>query len=289
MPNALLSKETPGLARLDLDQPLGPQVALLKAEALKQQPSATRSRLNEKCGVLGICTRNTQALGHLLYFGLYALQHRGQESCGMAVFDNDFLSLHKQQGLVSQVFSEDDLQKLQGQVGVGHTRYATTGDRSQENSQPVVCRSTMGSLVLGHNGNLINLERLREHFNLEASDGFGANSDSHVMARCIAQALALQKRQSPSSSEGTQLLAACQAVFEQCEGAFSVVVAAGDRLIAARDRKGIRPLCLGRIEPTETRAAAWVVASETCALDIVGAQYVRDVRPGEVFVARFRR
>ena len=250
--------------------------------SLPEYSSLTRSQLNEKCGVFGMCSSQTQAMGHLLYFGLYALQHRGQESCGMAVFDNDNLAIKKQQGLVSQVFTDEALSKLTGQVAVGHTRYATTGDRSQENSQPVVCRSPMGSLVLGHNGNLINLQKLRDAFHLEASDGFGANSDSHVMARCIAQALA----QTRHTHEGGSLIEACKQVFEQCEGAFSVVVAAGDRLIACRDRFGIRPLCLGKIKPTESRSEAWVVASETCALDIVGAEYVRDIRPGEVFVAR---
>lgn len=231
------------------------------------------SGLREKCGVFGLIAPKTVAMGHMLYFGLYALQHRGQESCGMAVFDNDELSLRKGLGLVSQVFADDDaLAKLRGQVGVGHTRYSTAGGETFENAQPVICRSPMGSLVLAHNGNLIQLQALREAFHLEASDTFGADSDSHVMARCIAQAL----RQTQGS-----LVQACKLVFEQCQGAFSVVVGAGDRLIAARDAHGIRPLCIGRLEN-----GAWVAASETCALDIVGADYVRDLEPGEVFVAR---
>jgi amidophosphoribosyltransferase len=224
--------------------------------------------LHEKCGVFGIIAPKTLALGHLLYFGLYALQHRGQESCGMAVFNNDQLLLHKNTGLVNQVFDETLLATFSGQVGIGHTRYTTAGDNSIENAQPVVSRSRLGSVVLAHNGNLIELDTLREAFNLEAGDAFGANSDSHVMARCIAQAL--------TRSQG-DLVQAATAVFERCEGAFSVVVATGDCLIAARDRHGIRPLSLGK-----TEQGYWVVASETCALDIVGATFVRDILPGEV-------
>lgn len=237
-----------------------------------------KKELNEKCGVLGIIGPQTVSMGHLLYFGLYALQHRGQESCGMAVFHDDQLNLHKSLGLVSQVFTEDGLKKMRGQVGVGHTRYATTGDSSQENSQPVVSRSMWGSLVLAHNGNLINLSKLREAFNLEYGDAFGANSDSHLMVRCMAQVLGRQRGQ----TEQPNLLAAAQTVLERCEGAFSVVVAMGDQLLAARDRYGIRPLCLGQIAAKEGKPALLVAASETCALDIVGAEYLRDVAPGEL-------
>ena len=233
-----------------------------------QTESTEPTGLHEKCGVFGIIAPKTLALGHLLYFGLYALQHRGQESCGMAVFNNDQLLLHKNTGLVNQVFDETILSTLSGQIGIGHTRYTTAGDSSIENAQPVVSRSRLGSVVLAHNGNLIELETLRDAFHLEAGDSFGANSDSHVMARCIAQAL--------TQAEG-HLANAAKAVFEQCEGAFSVVVATGDCLIAARDRNGIRPLSLGK-----TEKGYWVVASETCALDIVGATFVRDILPGEV-------
>jgi amidophosphoribosyltransferase len=235
-----------------------------------------KKELNEKCGVLGLATANTQALGHCLFFGLYALQHRGQESCGMAVFNNDHLNLHKGMGLVSQVFNnEDTVAGLTGQIGVGHTRYATTGGSCHENSQPVVCRSRLGSLVLAHNGNLFNLSELRDRFHLEASDAYGMDSDSHVMARCIAQQLV------PSQGD---LLEACKTVFEQCQGAFSVVVASGDALVAARDRHGIRPLSLGELI-LEDGAKTVVVASETSAFDILGATFIRDLEPGEVFVA----
>lgn len=235
------------------------------------QDTVMKEGLHEKCGVIGIAASQTLSMGHLLFYGLYALQHRGQESCGMAVFDNDQLSIHKGLGLVSQVFHEDTVAKLTGQIGVGHTRYSTTGGLSQENSQPVVCRSRMGSIVLAHNGNLFNLPSLRDRFGLEYSDAYGMDSDSHVMARCISQQLV--------RSEG-DILEASKTVLEQCEGAFSVVLAIGDTLIAARDRHGIRPLSLGRLETGQT-----VVASETSAFDIIGATYIRDLAPGEVYVA----
>lgn len=252
-----------------------PMPASFKNADLTSAATATHSferEANEKCGVFGIMAPKTLDLGQLLYFGLFALQHRGQESCGMAVFDNDQLLLHKGLGLVSQVFNEEQVSKFKGQVGVGHTRYSTTGSITHENAQPVVTRSRMGSLVLAHNGNLFNLNALRDRFGLEYSDSFGANSDSHVMSRCIAQQLV--------KADG-DLMQAAKDVFAYCQGAFSVVLASGDTLIAARDRYGIRPLCLGRME-----SGAIIVASETSALNIVGATFERELEPGEVFMAK---
>ena len=228
------------------------------------------SELNEKCGVFGMIGSQTIPLGQYAYFALFALQHRGQESCGMAVFNNDQMTLHKDIGLVSQVFKDDLLQKLEGQVVIGHTRYSTAGDSSLENAQPVISRSRLGSLALAHNGNLIDLDDLRQRFHLENGDGFGANSDSHVMVRCLGQALA--------ETQG-DLAEAAALVFSHCQGAFSVVMAMGDCLIAARDKHGIRPLCLGKMPSGQV-----VVASETCAFDIIGAEYVRDVEPGEILI-----
>ena len=228
------------------------------------------SQLNEKCGVFGMIGHQTVPLGQFAYFGLFALQHRGQESCGIAVFNNDQMTLHKDVGLVSQVFKEDLLAKLEGQVVIGHTRYSTAGDSSLENAQPVISRSRLGSIALAHNGNLIELDTLRERFHLEVGDGFGANSDSHVMVRCLGQALA--------ETQGN-IADAAALVFSHCQGAFSVVMAMGDCLIAARDAHGIRPLCLGK-----TAQGQMVVASETCALDIIGATYLRDLAPGEILL-----
>ncbi|MDX2084638.1 MAG: amidophosphoribosyltransferase [Candidatus Melainabacteria bacterium] len=236
--------------------------------------ASVEKELTEKCGVFGILSAKTRDLGPLLYYGLYALQHRGQESCGIAVFDNDQLLLHKAMGLVNQVFNETILSKMAGQVGIGHTRYSTTGDSNMENAQPVVARSPWGAIVLAHNGNLIDLEKLKQRFlaHVPVQEDFGGQTDSHLMARCISEVM-YQRR--------CELLEATIEVLQHCEGAFSVVLAVGDRLIAARDRYGIRPLCMG-----QTEAGLRVVASETSALDIVGARFERDIAPGEVVVFR---
>jgi amidophosphoribosyltransferase len=157
-----------------------------------------------------------------------------------------------------------------GRIGIGHTRYSTTGESSLENAQPVVARSTVGTITLAHNGNLINTEPLAEFLRKEGFQGYG-DSDSHLMAQSIRYHL----------HHGRELGEAVLQALESCEGAFSVVIASGDTLIAARDRYGLRPLALGR-----TDTGVVVIASETCALDIVGAKYERDIQPGEVFIAK---
>jgi amidophosphoribosyltransferase len=226
--------------------------------------------IHEECGVFGILDRNSACLGRTLYFGIYALQHRGQESCGMAVYDNYQLRLHKEMGLVNQVFNEHLLDDLHGQIGIGHTRYSTTGDSSLGNAQPVVTRTPYGALTLAHNGNLTNTEELRDFLQ---SRGFYAqgNSDSHLMAQYINYLL----------NQGKSLKEATLEALSACQGAFSVVIASGDTIIAARDRYGLRPFCMGR-----TATGALVFASETCALDIVGAAYERDIAPGEIIIAQ---
>jgi amidophosphoribosyltransferase len=227
------------------------------------------------CGVFGILDENTANLGHMLYYGLYALQHRGQESCGMAVFDHDDLFIHKEMGLVNQVFTETLLEKLKGQVGIGHTRYSTTGSSSLENAQPVVARSPLGAMTIAHNGNLTNTTELLAYLRERAIHLPAKLSDSHVMAEMIRYEL----HQAMGRHE-VNLLSAVSSALAQCQGAFSVVVATGDTLIAVRDPHGLRPLSLGRLD-----SGAWVVASETCALDIVGATFVRDIEPGEIWMA----
>lgn len=225
--------------------------------------------INEECGVFGILDRGSAGLGHTLYFGLYALQHRGQESCGMAVFDNHQLRLHKEMGLVNQVFNEHILDSLTGQVGIGHTRYSTTGASNLGNAQPVVVRTPYGALTLAHNGNLINTDSLREFLEKHGYFGHGS-SDSHLVAQYINYLL----------NQGRSLKDAVHETLEACEGAYSIVIATGDTLIAARDRHGLRPFCMGR-----TKTGALVLASETSALDIVGATYERDIMPGEILIA----
>jgi amidophosphoribosyltransferase len=226
--------------------------------------------LNEECGVFGIMDRSSACLGRTLYFGLYALQHRGQESCGMAVYDNHQLRLHKDMGLVNQVFNDNLLDSLHGQIGIGHTRYSTTGASNLDNAQPVVTRTPFGALTLAHNGNLINTEELRAFLQTRGFYGYG-NSDSHLMAQYLNYLL----------NQGKSFKDAALETFQVCQGAFSAVIATGDTLIAARDRHGLRPLCMGR-----TDSGALVIASETCALDIVGARYERDLQPGEVLIAQ---
>jgi amidophosphoribosyltransferase len=225
--------------------------------------------INEECGVFGILDKNSAGLGHTLYFGLYALQHRGQESCGMAVFDNHQLRIHKEMGLVNQVFNEGLLDSLTGQIGIGHTRYSTTGASNLDNAQPVVARSPFGGITLAHNGNLINTEALREFLKQHHYLGHGS-SDSHLMLIYINYLL----------NQGKPLKEAVKEALESCEGAYSIVISTGDTLIAARDKNGLRPFCMGR-----TPNGALVVASETCALDIVGATYERDIMPGEILIA----
>jgi len=236
---------------------------------------AASDTLREYCGVFGYLSPTTAPLGQVLYYGLYALQHRGQESCGMAVFDNDQLLLHKDMGLVNQVFTASIMEKMVGQIGIGHTRYSTTGGSSLENAQPVVARSPLGAMVLAHNGNLINTESLKATLVQDGGQVYG-DSDSHVMAQAIQSALSKQ-----AESRRFCLEEAVLAALQQCEGAFSIVAATGDTLVAARDTHALRPLCYGR-----TENGAVVVASETCALDIVGARYERDIEPGEIFLAR---
>ncbi len=231
--------------------------------------------LGEECGVFGMVTSKTQNLGQFLFYGLYALQHRGQESCGMAVFDNDQLRIHKDMGLVNQVFVPSVLEKMTGQVGIGHTRYSTTGSSNLDNAQPVVVRTRLGAVTLAHNGNLINTESLRTFLEEKGYSGYG-DSDSHWVAHYIRYALQQQEQ-----LDKFPLKSAVKEALEACEGAFSMVISTGDTLIAARDRNGLRPLCYGK-----TDSGMLVVASETCALDIVGAEYVRDIYPGEIFVAK---
>ncbi len=252
--------------------PLNPDIKLAEHELPDAVPYQS---MGEECGVLGMISNKTQNLGHLLFYGLYALQHRGQESCGMAVFDNDQLRIHKDMGLVNQVFTASVLEKMTGQVGIGHTRYSTTGSSNLDNAQPVVVRTRLGAVTLAHNGNLINTNVLEAFLEEKGYTGYG-DSDSHLVAHYIRYAL-----QQKEALGKLPLKEAVKEALEACEGAFSMVISTGDTMIAVRDRNGLRPLCYGK-----TASGTIVVASETCALDIVGADYVRDIYPGEIFVAK---
>jgi amidophosphoribosyltransferase len=228
----------------------------------------SEDRPREACGVFGIYAPG-EDVARAAYFGLYALQHRGQESAGIVVGDGQILRVQRGMGLVSQVFDEAAMRPLKGFLAVGHCRYATTGESSPRNAQPLIIKDRPdGGLpdvpfALAHNGNLVNTAELASEL---AARGvtFAASSDSEVILRLIAAA--------PGASWPARILAA----LPRLRGAFSLVMADHHELFAARDPWGIRPLCLGRI------GAHWVVASESCALDTIGATLVRDVDPGEL-------
>jgi amidophosphoribosyltransferase len=213
------------------------------------------------CGVFGIRSPERD-VARLAYFGLFALQHRGQESAGIAVSDRGRITALRDMGLVTQVFREESLQALPGEVAIGQTRYSTTGSSAWENAQPVVRTGSARQVALGHNGNLVNAAELRAETRV-AGIRLESSSDTEVIAALIA-------------ADSSPLPEAVAATMRRLEGAYSVVALAEEALVAFRDPLGVRPLSLGRI------GEDWVVASETCALDLVGADWVRDVRPGEV-------
>ena len=215
------------------------------------------------CGVFGIRS-DERDVARLSYFGLFALQHRGQEAAGIAVSDGGRLTVLRDMGLVAQVFDEEKLQALPGDVAIGHTRYSTTGANAWANAQPLVHHGRARTVALGHNGNLTNTTELRE---LLAGDriALGATSDTEAIAALIAH-------------DPAPLPLAVAQAMAKLEGAYSVVALAEGKLIGFRDPHGIRPLALGRV------GEDWVLASETCALDLIGASYERDIRPGELVV-----
>ena len=223
----------------------------------------------EACGVYAVLAPG-QPVANLTYFGLYALQHRGQESAGIAVFDSQRkVRLHKDMGLVSQVFDQAVLERLTGDLAIGHNRYSTTGSSKVCNAQPVVLMTRLGPFALAHNGNLVNAGELREDLAAIASE-LTSTTDSELIAFALQQAV----------NRGLEWDGAIRAAAERCRGAFSLVIGTPDGLFALRDGHGIRPLVFGHIgEPAE---AQWVVSSESCGLDIIGAAFDGDVEPGEI-------
>jgi amidophosphoribosyltransferase len=222
----------------------------------------------EACGVFAVMAAG-QAVANLTYFGLYALQHRGQESAGIAVFEGEQVRLHKDMGLVSQVFDQDILERLPGTLAIGHNRYSTTGSSKVCNAQPVVLMTRLGAFALAHNGNLVNAGELRESLS-HLSGEFTSTTDSELIAFALQQAV----------DGGLEWNAAIQAAAARCRGAFSLVIGTPEGLFALRDGHGIRPLVFGHLgEPDQ---AQWVLSSETCGLDIIGAQFDDDVQPGEL-------
>jgi amidophosphoribosyltransferase len=215
------------------------------------------------CGIFGIRSIDRD-VARISYFGLMALQHRGQESAGIAVSDRGRLTVLRDMGLVAQVFDEEQLQALPGDVAIGHTRYSTTGSTLWSNAQPLVQHGAARTVALGHNGNLTNTAELRAAL-VDAGVSLAATSDTEAIAALIAH-------------DPAELPVAVARTMARLEGAYSVVALAEGKLIGFRDPHGIRPLSLGRL------GSDWVLASETCALDLIGARYERDVRPGEFVI-----
>ncbi|HIZ84067.1 MAG TPA: amidophosphoribosyltransferase [Firmicutes bacterium] len=225
--------------------------------------------LHEECGVFGIYENHTAEVAKTTYLALYALQHRGQESCGIAVNDDGVFTSHRDNGLIPDVFPAERLQKLgKGNIAIGHVRYSTTGSVNRSNAQPLVIRHIKGNMAIAHNGNLTNAAELRREYELKGAI-FHTTSDTETIAYAITNA----RLHTPTTEE------AIEEVMSRLRGAYSIVVMTATKLIAARDPVGFRPLCIGRTED-----GAWVVASESCALDTIGAGLVRDVRPGEIVV-----
>jgi amidophosphoribosyltransferase len=226
-------------------------------------PRMNGDRLREECGVFGIWGAENAA--RLTYAGLYALQHRGQESAGIIATDGVDYRIHRGVGLVSDVFSGGSLEPLRGSIAIGHNRYSTTGGSQLQNAQPLLVNFREGKLAIAHNGNLVNALALREEMEAKGSI-FQTTSDTEVILHLIARASATEiERMIPEA-------------LARCQGAYSLVLLAGDKLIGLRDPRGFRPLVLGR------RGEAHVLASETCAFDIVGADFVREIEPGEMVV-----
>ncbi|MCC5621138.1 amidophosphoribosyltransferase, partial [Nostoc sp. CHAB 5715] len=221
----------------------------------------------EACGVFGIYAPG-ENVAKLTYFGLYALQHRGQESAGIATFEGTQVHLHKDMGLVSQVFNESILDHLPGNLAVGHTRYSTTGSSRKVNAQPAILETRLGSLALAHNGNLVNTVQLRQEL-LEKKCNLITTTDSEMIAFAIAEAI----------NAGADWLEGSIQAFHRCQGAFSLVIGTPNGVMGVRDTNGIRPLVIGTLAGNPV---GYVLASETCGLDIIGAEYLRDVEPGEL-------
>jgi amidophosphoribosyltransferase len=224
----------------------------------------TRDMPQENCGVVGVYAPG-EDVARIAFFGLFALQHRGQESAGISVSDGETLRLHTSMGLVAQAFCEQDLEHLTGHIAIGHTRYSTAGSSILCNAQPLLVQGPYGELALGHNGNVVNAVPLRQELE-EWGCQFSASTDSEIIAQLLANA--------PGRDWGERV----QYMMRRVQGAYSLVVMTKRSLIAIRDPLGVRPLCVGKMN------GGWIVASESCALDHLGAELLREVEPGEAII-----
>lgn len=227
------------------------------------------SEIKEECGVFGIYGSKNPRIAQTVYFGLFSLQHRGQESCGIAVNNNGVFKSYKDLGLVNDVFTPNVIEKLgEGNIAIGHVRYGTTGGNERNNAQPIVVNHIKGSMALAHNGNIINSYELRSEFEAKGSI-FHTTSDTEVIMYII-----IEERLNSKTIEE----AVCKAM-DRIKGAYSMVIMSPQKLIAARDKNGFRPLCYGK-----TAKGEYVIASESCSLDSVGAEFIRDIEKGEILV-----
>ena len=225
--------------------------------------------LREECGVFGVILPEAADVAGISYYGLYALQHRGQESCGIVVNDDGVFESHKDLGLVSEVFQSETLAKFpKGKMAVGHVRYGTTGGTNRNNCQPIEVNHQKGKMALAHNGNLSNAAELRNRLELSGAI-FHTTSDTETIAYIVTK----ERLHTPSIED------AVSEAMKVIDGAYSLVLMSAQKLICARDPYGFRPLCYGKTED-----GGYVVASESCALTAVGAEFIRDIEPGEILV-----
>ncbi|PPK48175.1 amidophosphoribosyltransferase [Clostridium algidicarnis] len=224
-----------------------------------------KDKFKEECGVFGVYSKSSLDVAKVTYYGLYALQHRGQESAGIAVSDGKNMNIHKSMGLVSEAFDEKSLSSLKGNASIGHVRYSTTGSSNIINAQPILTNCKFGSMAIAHNGNLVNAEVIKELLE-DGGNIFQTSIDSEVVLSLIARAY--------KKGIGKAVISAVQAI----KGSFAMVILTEDKLIGVRDPNGIRPLCLGKLEDS------YILSSESCAFDTVGAEFVRDIRPGEIVI-----
>ncbi|MFA6940722.1 MAG: amidophosphoribosyltransferase [Clostridiaceae bacterium] len=221
-------------------------------------------KFREECGVFGVFSTETEAAVKV-YYGLYALQHRGQESAGIVTSDGENLFIYKDMGLVSEVFNEDKLKKLPGKLAIGHVRYSTMGASNIENAQPILGKSKLGSIAIAHNGNLVNADVIRELLE-DTGCVFQTSIDSEVILNLIAR----------GAKKGVEK--AVVDAISAVKGSYGIVLITEDKLIAVRDPNGMRPLCIGKTEDS------YIVSSESCGIDAVGGEFIRDVEPGEIVI-----
>jgi len=228
--------------------------------------SNNTDKMHEACGIYGVFSREKMDVAKYIYYGLYALQHRGQESAGIVTTDGSNFRSYIGMGLVPVVFNNESIFKdLSGNIGIGHTRYSTTGSSNLSNAQPIISNTPFGTVALAHNGNLTNISELKKEIKKKRY-AFKGNSDSEVIGALL------------SFSRQKDLVSAITSVLKKLKGSFSIVIMTNNKVIAVRDPNGIRPLCIGKFD------ASFIVSSETCGLDILGAEFVREVMPGEMII-----